>query len=149
MPFESTSFAPERLYLVFIRHNTSSPDEREIDMMMSYVKKDAVSGTKQYTGLLSPFDNVWLCGLGIDLLYTPGIDSNLHAAFTVGANYGGNNADSPKKFRVWFRPNADGIYDYQYRNLNDWQTLRVGVCKYVVYPGDGLPESSQIRCPAH
>jgi len=150
VPFQSTSFVPGRLYLMFIRHNTSSPGEREINMMMSYVKKDSVSGTnKQYMGLLSPFDNVWLYGLGIDLLYTPGIDSNLRAAFTVGANYGGDNPDSPKKFQVWFRPNADGIYDYSYRNFNDWQTLQVGVCKYVVDPGDALPHSTQIQCPAH
>ena len=53
-----------------------------------------------------------------------------------------NATDSDRE--VWFRPKADGIEDYTYRNYDDWEVLRIGLCKEVVNPG-GLV-SGPIKC---
>jgi hypothetical protein len=85
-------------------------------------------------GLNSPFDNVWYRGWGIDLLYEPGVDTNLRFANAIKSNNSENN------FRLVFRPKADGINDFTYVNYNDWETLRPNLCRQVVNPG-GLVEN--------
>jgi hypothetical protein len=148
VPNQTTSEIPGRLYLVYVDPHSGAPDERELRMRMSYVKVDPGTGEKTtLLGLDSAFDNTWLYGYGIDLLYDVGIDTNLRAAFTVGANYGGDNPDAPKEFQVWYRPVADGIFNYVYTNHNDWQVLRVGICRNVVDPAGVIPDADEIQCP--
>jgi hypothetical protein len=147
VPFQAGAEAPGQLYIVYPLHDTEQPNERELRMAMSYTTINADGTKDQYVGLNSPFDNVWLYGMGIDLLYDRGVDSNLRAAFTVGADYGEDNPDAPKKFQVWFRPVADGITNYRYTNHDDWQVLRHGICTNMVDPGKVIPDDEQIRCP--
>jgi hypothetical protein len=148
VPFQTGVDSPGRLYIVYIRRNTSDPTRREARLLFSYVRRDPSTGaTTPLVGFDSPFDNVWFYSYGFDLLYDAGIDTSLRAAYSVGADYGGDNPDAPKRFQIWFRPNADGIYDYSYVNHDDWAVLRVGVCRYVVDPANEIPDDTQIKCP--
>ena len=54
-------------------------------------------------------------------------------------------ARGDRPFRIMFRPKADGINDFGYRNYNDWDILRVNVCKQVVNPKGTV--SNPIKCP--
>ena len=86
----------------------------------------------------SQYDNGWAYGYGIDLMYEPGIDDNLRAAWTHTA------AAKPEKAqRVRFDPKADGINDYMYGGGDDWRTLRSGICGRLV--GE---QSAPVTCPA-
>ncbi len=103
-------------------------------MMMSYVQVDRSSGVgRERVGLLAPFDNVWRTITGADLLFEPGADTNLRAVLAHG-----------KTDELWFRPKADGISDFTYVNYNDWEVLRVNLCRGLVNPG-GLV-ARPVRC---
>lgn len=145
VPSQANAGFPGRFYLMFINHDVSSSEDknRMVKMMMSYVKVTKTGAGEiqkvEKVGLLSPFDNTWLYGFGIDLLFEPGIDSNLRAVFARASD----NAEVSKT--LWFRPKADGINDFTYINYNDWEVLRIGLCRYVVNPG-GLV-ANPIKCP--
>ena len=47
--------------------------------------------------------------------------------------------------RSQFRPKADGINDLLYVNYNDWETIRLGLCRNVVNPGGLI--TNPIQCP--
>jgi hypothetical protein len=124
---------PGRLYLAYARASNGM-----YRWMWSYVKvnKDTdgnIVSKQARIGLDSWFDNVWYGGNGLDLLYEPGIDTNLRAvsSFVTGA--------------VALRPKADGIQNFTYLNYNDWQVHRVGLCQQVVNPGGTV--SNPIKCP--
>lgn len=126
---------PGRLYLAYQRASDGM-----YRWMWSYVKvtKDA-SGTViskvGRIGLDTWFDNVWFGGKGLDLLYEPGVDTNLRA---VSADLGAGE--------VALRPKADGIQDMSYLNYNDWQVQRLGLCCQVVNPGGTVADP--VACPA-
>lgn len=145
VPFPREVGSLGRLYLMYVARNATQTDE-VVRMMMSNVKLTP-TGPVETVGLDSEFDNVWFYGQGIDLWYDDGWDYNLRAAVTIGHDYGGSDATQPKRFQVWFRPNADGIYDYTFVNHDDWKVLRFGLCKYVVDPANTIPDASQIKCP--
>ena len=112
-------------------------------MLTSYVKVEKLAdGTLNKTlkvGLEGPFDNVWLYAFGIDLLYEPGIDTNLRAVLSIAI-------DKPEVWAgIQFRPKADGISDMTMSDHNDWEILRIGLCKNVVNPGGTV--ANPITCP--
>jgi hypothetical protein len=146
VPFPREVGSLGRLYLMYASHNAGSPDQRLLRMLMSNTKITP-TGSVETIGLDADFDNVWFYGYGLDLWYDQGWDYNLRAAVTIGIDYGGSDPNQPKRYQVWFRPNADGIYDYTFVNHDDWLTLRYGLCKYVVDPANTIPDSSQINCP--
>ncbi len=137
-----------KLYLMYIRHDASADSyrgmRRQVRMLTSYVDVDtAADGSLTKTtkvGLEGPFDNVWLYAFGIDLLFEEGVDSNLRAVLSIAIN----------KPEVWagiqFRPKADGISDMTMVDNNDWEIMRLSLCREVVNPG-GLV-SNPITCPA-
>ena len=102
--------------------------------MMSYVAVQSTTRT-QRIGLDTYFDNVWRLISGGDLLYEPGVDTNLRAVMSF-------TTDGPSE--VWFVPKADGIHDSTYTNRNDWAVMRYSLCRDVVNPG-GLV-NNPIRC---
>lgn len=137
-----------KFYLMYIRHDTSTTDfrgmKREVRMLTSYVKVEKLAdGNLNRTlkvGLEGPFDNVWLFAFGIDLLYEPGIDTNLRATLSIAI-------DKPEVWAgIQFRPKADGISDMTMVDNNDWEILRLGLCKNVVNPGGTI--SNPINCPS-
>lgn len=108
-----------------------------VSMLSSYVKvtknSDGSLSKTFKVGLISPFDNVWFKGNGIDLYSDYHSTGSLFAAITYSDG------------KVVIRPRADGILDFEYKNYNDWETLRIGLCKNVVNP-DGLAVNP-IVCP--
>ncbi|MBI4510558.1 MAG: hypothetical protein HY698_13070 [Deltaproteobacteria bacterium] len=144
VPRSAASEYPGRFYLMTVAHNAAEPEKTVVRMMFSYVKvtknsDGTVARKVEKVGMAGPFDNVWYTNKGLDLLYENGVDTNLRAAVTLGEG-------SKKPLRVDFRPKADGIQDFTYVNYNDWQVLRVGVCRQVVNPGGLVP--NPIKCPA-
>jgi len=143
VPYNDEAPQRGRLYLAYVAHDADPRTlypERVVSMMMSYVR---ASDRAQMVGLEADMDNSWYFAFGIDLFYEPGVDSNLRA---VESRQRPPSGDRPSMdFQVWFRPKADGILDFTYKNYNDWETLAVGVCQYVVNPG-GLVDDP-IRCP--
>lgn len=77
----------------------------------------------------------------MDLLYEPGRDANLRAAYSLA-----NTDAGGQRFDVMFRPKAEGINDFTYTNHNDWQALRVGLCRFFGTPARPVPSPS-IKCP--
>ena len=139
---------PGKFYLVYVKHDTDPTvsfrkRDREIRMLMSYVKvQEQADGSLTKTlkvGLNSPFDNVWLHAFGIDLYFEAGVDSNLMSTFSRSA------ANPDHTYKIQFRPKADGINDFLMTDYNDWEVLRIGLCKHVVNPG-GLV-GNPIICP--
>jgi hypothetical protein len=138
---------PGKVYLLYVRHDGRDVSFRErepvVRMMTSYVKvekqDDGVLTKTLKVGLNGPFDNIWYYAFGIDLFFEAGVDSNLRSVSSMAINKDG----------VWthlqFRPKADAINDFVMTNYNDWETLRIGLCKHVVNPG-GLV-TNPITCP--
>ncbi len=138
---------PGKFYLLYVKHDTSDASfrarDRQVRMLTSYVKvEEQPDGSLSKTlkvGLEGPFDNVWLHAFGIDLFFEAGKDSNLRAVFS-------RSSDNPDYFaKLQFRPKADGINDFVMTDYNDWEVLRIGLCKNVVNPGGLL--SNPITCP--
>ena len=68
------------------------------------------------------------------------MDTNLRALYSSAATPVGRDVNT----RLYLRPKADGIDDYTYTNYNDWETLRGGICKYMVNPAGDIP--NPIKC---
>ncbi len=141
---------PGKFYLMYVKHDSSTDKsyrerDREVRMLTSYVKvAEEADGSLSKTlkvGLQGPFDNVWFNAFGIDLYFEAGVDSNLRSVQSIAIN----------KPAVWasiqFRPKADGINDFTMTDYNDWEVLRIGLCKNVVNPG-GLV-NNPIVCPTN
>jgi hypothetical protein len=133
---------------MYIRHDTRTDVayramNREVRMLTSYVKMQkqpdgTFTGTLK-VGLEGPFDNVWLYAFGIDLYFEAGIDTNLRSVLSIAI-------DKPEVWAgIQFRPKADGIADMTMVDNNDWETMRIGLCKNVVNPGGTV--SNPITCP--
>ncbi|CAN5552993.1 hypothetical protein BH23CHL2_BH23CHL2_01190 [soil metagenome] len=140
---------PGKFYLMYVQHDSYSNKsfrnrDREVRMMMSYVKVeqqgDGSLSKSLKVGLNGSFDNVWLHAYGIDLFFEAGVDSNLRAVLSRSSG----NPDHSMK--IQFRPKADGINDFRMNDYNDWDVLRIGLCKHVVNPGGLI--SNPITCPA-
>ena len=116
-----------RLYLTY--EKTGEDGAR---MMQSYVRRTP-AGTTPRVGLDAFFDNKWRTTFGMDLLFEPGVDTNVRALLA-----------QPNNGQLWFRPKADGINDLTYTNQNDWTVMRGSLCADVVNPG-GLV-ADPVRC---
>lgn len=128
-----------RLTIAFVGA-TSDPEKQPLEQLWSY----SSAGTLR-VGLQSSFDNLWTYAKGIDLFFQPGVDTNLRAAWTF-SNAWDPDGTIDRSGLVEFEPKADGINDFVMKNYDDWQVLRVGICKNVVDPGQNA--SQPIRCPA-
>ena len=82
-------------------------------------------------------DNVWFYGNGVDLLFEPGVDSNLRAAISTALIVRGK----PAPHRVALRPKADGIVDFDQKNFNDWAMIGYSLCALLKANG------ASMNCP--
>lgn len=142
VPYQTNAEYPGRLYLMFVGRNAATPEYRVSFMMMSYVKVTTAGGAIQKTekvGLYAFFDNAWGYAYGLDLLYEPGVDTNLRAVLTLGDRL-------KTRSQLWLRPKADGINNFTYTDYNDWETLRIGLCRNLV-AGAGTVPNPKIKCP--
>ncbi|OFZ71949.1 MAG: hypothetical protein A3K03_08690 [Bdellovibrionales bacterium RIFOXYD1_FULL_44_7] len=148
VPFDDTNTENGRIYIAYTaaKYDQTKQVPGEMRMLWSY-REPVQSGTRFFLvdkiGLDSSFDNVWGLSFGMDLLYEHGIDYNLRALHTNGINKPGMyNA-------LVFRPKADGINDFEYGNPNDWETLRIGLCKEITDPSGLITKQglTPIKCP--
>lgn len=99
----------------------------------------AVGGPQM--GRYSYYDNYWAYGYGADLMYEPGVDTNLRATYTHNDDVRPGH-DEEWERRPRFDPVADGIFDLPYGGENDWETMRNGICKNLV--GE---QPTPVTCP--
>ncbi|MEO6456244.1 MAG: hypothetical protein ABIN97_19360 [Ginsengibacter sp.] len=142
VPYRNEMENPGKIYMVYIKQSAGgSIFTGDTRMRMSYVKDlinaDGTIVKEEKIGLDSYFDNSWFNTYGISIFFEPGKDINLRSVYTA--------ANGSKKLHIFFRPKADGINDFSYKNYNDWETIRKNLCKEVVNPG-GLV-SNPVGCP--
>lgn len=132
VPYTTLNENPGRLYMTYLNKPAAGVFYGVIKMRMSYVKVNTASnGTitkEEKVGLDSYFDNSWLSTFAISLFYQWKQDTNLRSVFSIK----GSGVDD---YKIMFRPKADGINDFEYKNYNDWETIRKNICKQVVNPG--------------
>ena len=148
VPDSTEAETPGRLHIAFVKKDTDpgrnfDTARRIVTTVQSYVKvtenADGAITREERVGLMADFDNVWMYAFGIDFFYEAGVDTNLKAVYS--------NAGFKPEHRatVRFRPVADGVVDYTYSDHDDWEALRVGVCRNVVNPGNLIEDP--IECP--
>lgn len=125
VPFQDGPHYPGRLYVAY--SEASGEKSGAAKLAMTYVKEiedeEGNRSLNDVLGLEAYFDNTWLLAYGIELFHDPGVDSNLMSAFAFVS-------DKPALDRkLFFRPKADGISDFEYGNSNDWETLSTGICR--------------------
>lgn len=119
-----------KMYALTIYYNA-------IRMRQSYVQV-AANGTRLPSfGLDTSFDNEWYTGLGVDLMFEPGHDTNLRAVVVPSAG------DWMQK--AVFQPLADGIVDLSYSGFNDLGQIAKGMCAAIANPG-GNTVANPIPC---
>jgi hypothetical protein len=82
-------------------------------------------------------DNSSFFGNGVDLLFEPGVDSNVRAVVATALVKEG----VPQPRVIQLRPKADGIVDLVQRNANDWEALGIDLCRTVRSAG------AVVNCP--
>ncbi len=136
VPVSSESPLPGRLYLLSMRRNA---DGKTIVRDRMLTARRTPTGLAAEFGSGSDHDNSWFFGYGVDLLFEPGVDSNLRSLIAV-KSYKEGVLQPPS---LELRPKADGIVNILLRDWNDWEVLRVDLCRTLVDSA-----SSGIRCPA-
>lgn len=122
----------DRLYLLYVER-----EDDEVRMVQTFVP---VGGQGVRLGLDSLFDNGWYRGHGVDLLFQAGVDTSLRSV--VARRYGRGDR---RNGRLQFRPKADGLTGYEQVGWNDWEILRVDLCRTIA--GHAEDVESTIRCP--
>ena len=134
-PVAPDSPLPGRLYLLWMRRSSDANNVVRETMLTARMTR---AGVVPEFGFHSDHDNTWFYGYGIDLLFEPGVDSNLRSLISVKPYK--NGVLQPPVLEL--RPKADGIVDIELRDANDWEVLRVDLCRTLVASG-----SSGLRCP--
>lgn len=119
-PVGSGSPMPGRLRLMYISPGAESKDIVRI-MTLEAIGLGASANLKMTDEI---HDNVWYYANGVDLLFEPGVDTNLRAAVASALR-----PQVPDPHFINLRPKADGVVFQVYRNWNDWEALGIGVCR--------------------
>lgn len=114
-----------RMVVAFTTREWGSPENRNIWVMRSHVPASAPGQIA--IGLWQGYDSNWTAAYGIDLMFEPGLDDNLRAAWTLSTNY----PNATVRQKVKFDPKADGINDHAYGPSNDWQVMRINICSTI------------------
>lgn len=80
-------------------------------------------------------DNSDFLGHGVDVLFEPGVDSNVRVVVATAIG------EAVEQHFIQLRPKADGIVDLEQKNADDWETLGVELCRTLFLAG------SRVRCP--
>lgn len=140
VPTKTNAEYPGRFYLMYVSGSASYTHMAR--MMMSYARATTTPAGDlafvEKVGMDSPFDNVWFSVWGLDLLFEPGVDTNLRSV-DARRHPGGD-----EHFELWLRPKADGVHDFAMENYDDWEALGANLCPRVVNPGGDL--SNPIAC---
>jgi hypothetical protein len=131
-----------RMYVVTLEPNGGDPRRTIVKQQMTTVDAsgDVAFALKGY------HQNSWLYGYGVDLLFEAGVDTNLRLLLNRKHLEDFDNSDpgdDVESSSLELRPKADGISDYQQVTWNDWEVLRVDLCRTLVSSG-----SAGLACPA-
>lgn len=140
VPARTANQYPGKFYLLYSKQSSGGVFKGDTRFRMSYValtrNADGTERRTEKVGIDSYFQNSWYHSYGNSLFYEPGVDGNLRALCVLPGD--------DQSFSVWFRPLADGIVNFTYRNHNDWDVLRLNLCQLVVNPGNLI--SNPILC---
>lgn len=120
-PASAGSPLPGRMRLLFLGRATNGNHIVKGGMLQAF----GINAVNGMGFLIENHDNVWLFGKGVDLLYEDGVDTNLRAVVASALIEGG----IPSPHRIIFRPHADGVVNFTYKNWNDWEAIGYGVCR--------------------
>lgn len=134
-PVAAGSPLPARIRMLFVRF--SGPTANVV--MQSTLVANGIGAVPGMRFVTSQHDNVWLYGNGVDLLFQPGLDTNLRAAVSTALIEGGQ----PSPHRIVLRPKADGIVDFDQRNFSDWEQIGKSLCTRLKENG------AAVTCPAN
>jgi hypothetical protein len=132
-PVAPGSPMPGRIYLLWMNRSPEAKNTVRETMLTAVMDPPAVR-----FGFRSDHDNSWFFGYGVDLLFEPGVDTNLRSLIAVKP-YKEGVLQPP---RIELRPKADGVVNMDLRDWNDWEVLGVDLCRTLVDSG-----SSGIHCP--
>ncbi|KAB2910133.1 MAG: hypothetical protein F9K40_03345 [Kofleriaceae bacterium] len=139
VPMPAGGPLPGRLYLFSLRSPEGAPQDTVVEDRM--LVANHVWGGNHLIGLsdAGEHQSSSLRGYGLDLLFEPGVDTNLRLLLARKQQEDGGS-QSPR--HVELRPKADGIIDFEQRNWNDWEIMRVELCNTLVSAG-----STGLGCP--
>jgi hypothetical protein len=130
-PVASGSPLPGRLRLMYIRPGA---DDKDIIYMMT-LEAIGLGASARLKMTDEIHDNVWYYGNGVDLLFEPGVDTNLRAAVASALQ-----SHPPAPHLINLRPKADGVVFQVYRNWNDWEAMGIDTCRMLQGAG------AQVNC---
>ena len=133
-PVATGSPLPARVDILYVRFSGGVGNV----VMQTTLTASAVGANAPLRFVTAQHDNVWLFGNGVDLLFEPGGDTNLKAAISTALIEEGR----PSPHRIWLRPKADGVVDFQQRNYSDWDAMRVPLCSLLRQNG------AVVTCPS-
>jgi hypothetical protein len=165
LPAESTM--PGRLHVFYISRDNGVVRQARTLMTDLGFNSIPISGGGGPTSrrvdlsLDGPHDNVWYHGHGIDVWRDGGWNNNIKAVVVGRSDIWIDDDDAyfhtdkecrelglepgcwvPKDGLLEVRPNADGIIERVQRNWNNWDIMRVGICKSLAPFG---PDA--VNCP--
>ncbi len=124
LPMPGDSQLPGRLYILTVR--SSSEGRTQVRERMLVANLDGNGGATVRFGMEGYSHNSWLYGYGLDLLFEAGVDTNLRLLLARKQLHD-DGTETP--YPAELRPKADGVIDYPLRNWNDWEVLRVDLCR--------------------
>ncbi len=110
------------------------PDKRTLIQLRSLVDQYGVT----LIGHETQYFNGYLQSYGADLLYEPGVDTNLRAALTLS-----DGMPMAERRLVRFDPKADGINDFAYSDHDDWGRMSSAMCWHLKGGNTTFP----LNCP--
>lgn len=114
-----------RLYVVWLRRSATGNTVIRQTMLVAASVPFPVGSFETRFQPASDHDNSWARGRGVDLMFEPGVDSNLRALIApsdIGAN-------GIELLDLQLRPRADGISDYVFRNYDEWEYMGIDLCR--------------------
>lgn len=133
-PVAPGSPLPGRIEILYVKRSGAASNV----VMQANLVASSVGPGAQPRFVTAQHDNVWFFGNGVDLLFDPGVDSNLRAAVSTALIERGQ----PSPHRVVLRPKADGIVDFDQKNFSDWSMIGYSLCALLKANG------ASVSCPA-
>ncbi len=128
-PVDPASILPGKIHILYAQ---LTGDPMTVVMQADLVANGLGAGV--FAGFkTTQHDNVWFYGNGVDLMFEPGVDSNLRAAIST--------AVAADPHFVMLRPKADGVIDFTQKNFDDWAMIGYGLCARLKENG------AKVNCP--
>ena len=132
-PVAAGSPLPGRIDILYVKLSGSASNI----VMQANLTADRVGPGALPRFITAQHDNVWFYGNGVDLMFEPGVDTNLKAAVSTALI----ERNLPAPHRIVLRPKADGVIDFDQKNFDDWAMIGPALCSLLKANG------ASVNCP--